>query len=841
MNGDSSMNNTDMLRFNFSDRSSERNSFDAYLKETSQRVLWIYGESGIGKSFFAKNCAKIQTQYEMIYLKNEENQDVNHVIYQLIQELQIKFNNSFILFCQKNYKGLKLLASDIISQTKIADLKSLEFFKDILKKNPYFVDEDNTIYELTNILQQYTQKILETKRLLIVIDNFGQCDACSIENLLKYVKRNIQNPNCKFVFISTDLKDDTKVNRYEINTELELQTKKIELKKIPSKDLFINMLPDVFDKSNLNQDDIDKIYVYCNGIPENLISLLINLDKKHGIIYSEKSISFIRDSLLSYMSSTSNPSIQYKNYDFYEQIIILCLVCLDVPLNINLLIALCDRYSRERLSYVSLASEQWLNYIFKLSPRPVQIVQTKQGMYIQMEHNLARDAALLYFRENNMYQYSCDTIYNLLIDDLKNIFEKYVDNVLRQQILATLAYHAERILWEKINFSCGEIFANEGNYYQANKYFERLIENENYRRLNFENLLIVGNTFYEVGSYEYAKKIFADIDFSKVENLYQYHILYGKILIMTRNDKEALDEFNKAIEVALPQSNDKVYAEYMKHLVMIQNPTLEAQAYSIYKPLVERIVKAYKEKNYSALYLQSNAKVLRCCYDYYYNEEALKLYNIAEVIADYFKDEIEKAKIWHNKGFEYIRQDNLKKGIEYFEKSENILERTRLHDAAYSLNNLAICKMFQQQYTEAIDYLKRALLYEKSYYLRLTATTMLMQCYRLTKNDAYLTRKDALYDELKIHKDSAIIRKITMNLIICEMEDHNEQNARKLLRGIKNLVPNSSSEYRAEKIMASLEARPFEANQILTNSSFVKSSFFTIMEFEPWFITLSHD
>ena len=52
------------------------------------------------------------------------------------------------------------------------------------------------------------------------------------------------------------------------------------------------MLPTAFDISNLSKTDISRIYRVCQGLPEKLQDLLLNLNKANAINFSNGKISF---------------------------------------------------------------------------------------------------------------------------------------------------------------------------------------------------------------------------------------------------------------------------------------------------------------------------------------------------------------------------------------------------------------------------------------------------------------------------------------------------------------------------------------------------------------------
>lgn len=148
--------------------------------------------------------------------------------------------------------------------------------------------------------------------------------------------------------------------------------------------------------------------------------------------------------------------------------------------------------------------------------------------------------------------------------------------------------------------------------------------------------------------------------------------------------------------------------------------------------------------------------------------------------------------------------------------------------------------MFKRDYQAAIDDLKKALRYQKSFYLRLTANAMLMQCYRLQGSPQYKILKtyfqDIIYE--RRYKDPAILRKICTNLAICEYADGMTLPAKKYLDLIFDSIEGTSSEYRVLKLYDSLSD-----NYVYLQKTYIfkESKYFNCLDFDPWFITLSHD
>ncbi|MCI9080612.1 MAG: ATP-binding protein [Lachnospiraceae bacterium] len=826
------MDNTFLFDFEFADRVKETAILHRFLDNPRDKVLWIYGESGTGKSFFIKECLKSIGRYKLIYVENTKCTMDGECIINLIDKMQLISNYNFYNFVKKYSNEIKALSLDLSDNSKILNSNILKY---ALSKNSYFVNLENEYNDFTSILKKYTEKALDKYNVIFVIDNLNQCDENSFNILLNLAKSNIDNPKCRFIFISTDSEYGTQP--FEKKLVKELPYEHLCIPKIPDEIYFINMLPRQFDLENLDENDIKKIYFFCQGLPEKFQDLLANLDRKHAIDYLDSRIKFNRTEMLNYILSSSNTDLNIENYNPIERSILVIVICLGMPVRIDLLQILSCEYFK-RMFMLPLPGEKCLEVIMHMQPKPLKSNIKDGFVYLYTDHDLTFNAALMYYTENNIYNMACDYIYEYLNNTKVQQFDQCYSNKEKQELFADLSFHAQHNNWIETNFTCGKYFYDNGNYIQANKYFIRLINVSD--SLKCDDKILIGITLYEIGEYKTASELLSKIPENTVFDKYQYYIYLGKSYNMSNNGEAAVSIFDKAIAVTTADSDDETYAKYMKHLAMIQIPKYTCEAKEIYEQLVDSILNAHKKNDIDKLYQPSNAKLLKCCYDYYFNDEALELMEIAEDIAERCNDKIEKAAILHNKGFEYIRQNRMEDGKQEFANAFRILKNTKRHEAAYSLNNLAICKMFTQNYQEAIDDLKKALRFQKSYYLCLTAQTMLMQCYRMLGNKQYKDIKDQLADIIftKKHEDPSIIRKLCMNLAMCECKDGIISKAKNYLEIIEDLIEDTSSEFRFLKLYEKLYGCP---HHLKKNYIFKKSPYFNSLDFDPWFITLSHD
>lgn len=829
MKTNETIDNTALFQFEFMDRQKEQEVLQNFLCNHYPKVLWIYGKSGIGKSFFVHNCIK---QGNVIYVENKKNTEAGSCILNLIKELQSLSKNSFWTFIHNHFKDIKAVVQDIPVLKQLTDSNFLQY---AFSKNFYIVDKANQFNDLASILQQYINHVLNEASLVFIIDNFDQCDENSVDILLNFVKNNIKNKKRKFIFISTD--KESCLSENETKLEKEIPCKNLVIPAIPNENYFINMLPIAFDISNLREKDIKRIYEVCHGLPEKLQNLLLNLNKANAIEYSNEKISFNLSIMEKYILSNEVADLEINKFPPVEQCILLVVVCIGVPLHTDLLLKLAQNLYKEMFGF-SISESKCQDALQEMFPKPLKMNFNQIYTDIYTDHDLTFGAALLFFKENNMYKIACDIIYRYLEQNMSEKFITYFSESNQREILANLSYNAQCFSWIHINIECGKYFYDKGNFIQATKYFNRFLNSLDLVPDKDKLHFAIAN--YEVGLYKNAYNILLSISEQVVKECYTYHIYAGKALNM--NDKYELAEKNlkKAIELSKENSNEQMYAKYLLHIILTQMPGRWNDAETIYKSLVQFIRKAHSDQNDVDFYRTCNAKILKCCYNFYFNQEALALMEMAETIADHFQMITEKAFILNNKGFEYVRQNENQKGMDCFKEAYDILIKTKQHEAAYTLNNIGICQMFSRNYSGAILSFKEALLYQRSYYLQLTTHTMLMQCYSLTNSDKHETLANELKKWVAEHPngDPAIKRKICMNLSIYSKQNQMNNDAKYYLNEIINNIETTSSEYRALKLKKELNDVDIEVDRkyIFKDSKYFKESLF-----EPWFITLSHD
>lgn len=196
-------------------------------------------------------------------------------------------------------------------------------------------------------------------------------------------------------------------------------------------------------------------------------------------------------------------------------------------------------------------------------------------------------------------------------------------------------------------------------------------------------------------------------------------------------------------------------------------------------------------------------------------------------------DSLESAYLKTTKGFLYVQMDNLEMAIKQFEDAYNSIRVLKKHEISYVANDLAVCYLMKQQWSQAKRILLEALLWNRTLYGKLAVQTHLMICcLHLEQIDEAAYYAEALENYLEDFScDDAIVkRKLYINLAIAYKELGNPIATGGYLNKLEPLAKNSSSEWRYESL----------TNTAL-NSKKPESLYLSITTFEPWLLVYAHD
>lgn len=818
--------------FRFVDRDRERKIIDLFLHSTTPEILWVLGESGVGKSYFLKNTVAKKSLGYAIYINIDEKNAASNCVSDLIGTLQSLSEISFVDFVKENYQQLIDFSRPI---NKIISLYSGYSINDILdfffNKSILFISKKQEQVNASVVLGKYVDKIIETTPIVITIDNLSYCDSKSIEIILDFIKSYICNPKIRFI-ISTATSDIDKKIELKRKIISNIPYKMLEIMPFDSEHYFVDILSSLFDLNNVPDKIITEIFDYCNGLPEKLQILLVNMCYKNGITESA-CLPQLKIDILQQVLHSNESKFDIGSITFYPKLILLIVVCINTPISPELLYELVNFYLSSTKMFCKLSRDKFSDIISEQEGKIIEIKLNLGISKVYVKHDLLIQGLLEDFRKENLLEITSKIIYEFIIN--KQWMFKQIgltdDDI--QALLAMHAYIAKLTPWIQLNYEYGEKLLRNSNYSAACDIFLRLEHIKS--KLNAHQQIQLAICYYENGLYDKANNSFMEIRKSEIDSLelYTYHFFYGKSLNMCAEKDTAIVHFREAIKLSNPDSEDYIEASNLLHLALIETQYGYEEAQTIFN----NITKSVNENN---MYKIALARLLKGCGNFYSGEDAIKKYDLALQISTHLNNNLETAYIRHNKGFEFIRENNIDMAIKEFQYALPIIEKIKKHETAYTLNNLGICYMFKRQYNEAISILKKALFISKSYYANLTILVHLMHACRLNGDvDECIKYQTLLLSATReiLYKDPIIIRKININLAINSFALKRDIEANYYLQSVFDYCKNTSSEYRANKLKSELNHEykmPIELLQCTSNYK-------TNMSFEPWCITFSHE
>lgn len=277
------MNNKDLFVFKFVDREIERKIVRNFLLDSNtENILWIHGESGVGKTELIKYFMSC-FPYKFIHV-NPIKKQITSYFSLFIRELE-KQNTSLAGFIFKNYKKIKNISNNTISdiniKTKIL-MGILEIGESI------FIDAKDDFFSTANVLGQYIQYISKKEKYIFVFDNFQQCDTKSLERIQEITQNLWGKENIKFIFITTDhtISSDSEIIKFLLEKNSLIS---ISIEPFDNKDFFLDILLNIYTLDGITTTEMDQLYEACNGIPEKLKNFLRNMYLADGIEYYKDS------------------------------------------------------------------------------------------------------------------------------------------------------------------------------------------------------------------------------------------------------------------------------------------------------------------------------------------------------------------------------------------------------------------------------------------------------------------------------------------------------------------------------------------------------------------------
>lgn len=818
------MNNIDLFEFPFVDRIDESKRFKQFMNDSNQNILWINGDSGVGKSSFVKQMEQNIKDREKIRLYIPPLDENKNSLFLLIEELQKISNLKLLDFIKQNYHCI----FDIIKQSTLGLPGNETFWNIAFDTSKIFVSYSKEKQNVVKVICKYIDKLLIQKNMYIEIDNFMYCDEKSAEILMTIFKHYTNNYKIKFILITTT---DKLEKRKDIKNFLTTRVlcEYMLISPLNKSRFFVQILTSIIEINQRNLEKVcNNIFILCKGNPEQLKILLQNLLLNEEISFTSKDVkAHLNVHALKKYIIKENVSFEINKLSFIEKFVLQILVEFDKNISLDLL-------------------QRNIQYLF------IKIFMTNDYNLIDFYNSINRLEELnIIENHNQILFFSHDQIYY----SLKEYFDK---NILQAQInfymlnfldenadayskngitddeidyfRSKFSWVAKTDNWVDINYQYGLELFQKNLYSNSSIIFNRL--HENLENFSCEQKFVIARCYYEAGDYESSRQIFIFIDTQQLRDdiLFSYYYFLGKVNNILMDKHKAINNFNYALEYA-NSTNQEIMVPNLKQLAMREISEQREQAKEVYDYAISLINES--DYNNSAV-----CALLRNCMNYYKHEDAESYFEGALAIAQSINSEIDIAFVLNNRGFTYLKNGRVSDAKEDFEKAIKILQNTKFHESSYPLVNLALCNMFESSFESALSILYEAYLWNQSPYADYVINTNMLTCYRMLGNLQEGNKiANYLYDLLisDVIIDSTIIRKIGINTALFFEYIGTYGKAQQCIEIAYPYVHKTSSENRMDII----RNRICYETRIDTKLPFC--DYYSICTFEPWGLTLSHD
>lgn len=819
------MDNRDIFNFDFVDRIKQHQILLNFIN-SSENYLWIDGESGVGKSFFVKKKLLTNARFQPLYINLSTETEKNNCLNEIIQKLQEYSDAKLLNFIMENYTSIWDVAKKSIFELIKLKMQGLEWFFDILYDSDIvFVSKSDEKSSSLKILESYIKKIVNSRNLCIIIDNFTYCDQKSLILLSQLFYHYIGIANFKVILVTTS---DILKERIDIQILLteQLPIRRMKINSLDNVKYFYAILDSIFELDTITEI-IPDIYTLCSGNPERLKSLIRKLYLNDGIYLpkTQYTRAKINSHMLKKLLIEGTFELSYADFNENERFIIFVLLGFGGSVELNVL-QKCVTYIHGHL----FGENVW---------SPIVINNLLQGL---IEKNIFESTGEI----NQKISFSHDKIFfgmQMLYEDdinsplISHYFYAFLADNDCSQIQDTdylkiqHAFIAQTSSWCEENYQYGYKKYLQKKFSDAVPIFKRIIKAN--MPLTAEKIIVFGETFYETGDYFNAKSLLKNkaINSEDDSELCHYYILLGKIENILMCKEEAIEAYDTALKY-VQNRETQIRILNLKHLALLETPNGKEKAKEIFDSIALSLTNI--EKN-----MLSVCYLLRNCNQFYTGAEAREFFELALDISVKQGSLIDKAYVHNNYGLELFRTRHLSEAYEKFKISYQILSDTKFHEASYPLNNMAVCEMFKGNYTQAVEYLTEGNYVNQSIYAGLAIKVHLMTCYRMLRNEEqcrkYMYQLENYLNTQNI-SDLNIIRKLSINLCISYLEYKENECALECLKKSLPYIGGTISEYRGAILNNQLSDIKIDYSKAMQSNLY-----YTRLDFEPWVITLSHD
>lgn len=831
------MTNVDLFDFTFVDRIEQKQKVtDTLNRKILKNIIWIYGQHGVGKSYFVNHVVKKVSKEFLVNIElKAEDQSINCMKH-LLEEIDFVTKKSFVSFFQKNYKVISKLIQGVIcsvveNTTKI-DINSL--YESVLDSGKIFIDNANQQQGSLKLITRYIDSILSTQNLLIVIDDFSLCDSRSfhlIMSLLQYYSIS-QKENICFILCTSH---DEEYNNVEYQLQEKVILEPVELKPFDDCKYFRDILITKFNLATTTPHTLKQIFEFCKGYPERLKTFIHMVYSKGGIIFSEQSDhADFNNKIVEDVIYTNCNEYIVKEMPYIQQLILLIIVEFQKILSLEMVIDLVNYLKiKNKFIITNFLNQDIIYAILDLKKDGIlTIYHNNDNYFIKLEHDLKYYNFRMQFSKDPMMPKINGLFFEYIIENKDLFLKQGFSEINIAELLAWHSYYGKVTNWIQYNLDFGYMQYQTENYESASEIFDRL--SEYWHIFDNKQKLIIGNCFFHTGKYFSAKNILESVTQIEKDQAYEFYLLLTQIDNLLFNKETAIKTIDNKLLLHCENDYQKLVALNLKQRILSNVRDKRHDAKKIFDEIKENVSSDIQN---TAVY----GRFLMGTIEFYRGSVAEEDLKQAEKIALNTNNQYLLATLYTNKGFHEFWQGNIGLAKQNFQESQNRLTSIRMHETSYPLNNLSVCYMMEGKVEEAINCLQMGLLLNRSKYVEITLKTLLMSCYAIQKKDSCFLLMKELIDILNDTQitDISISLKIMYSvgfLYKCygDIGQYDEYKEKAIDIALK-YPPNALPFIWFKNYDTDIE------NYIYKNIDAEKYKFFHDFRFEPWLVTLNHD
>lgn len=823
------MNNTDLYNFKFVDRKDSYKTLE-YVIDSVSKLPLILGKHGVGKTYFIEYFIKQHTELEFIQIEFKAEKKEQDVIKELLIALEEKSSLSFFDYFKINYRYIFRMIGNSIIEKINADFFTL---CDILKNSITVKTKDGYEKSISEIIYDYLiQAVLEKEKLVIVFDNFHLCDKPSLETLIPVIKKCLEK-HCSISFIISITLDEDKFVKDRL--EESIPRKKIEILAFDDYLYFYEILFDILNISENDHDMINKIHDFCGGNPEQLRSLMHKFEDANALLYSDKSIRAEIDyDIANKVLDDNSTYISISKLSIQQKFMLYIIVEFGALIPFDLMNDIVDYIMSKTPFITQYDKNTYITDLIDLLDKGIIVLCDLNNIkYIKMEHDLKFNYYKKALKDFPFFESVSLYLFEYLSENKDNILLKDTINFL-------LSYHSYKgnvTNWQTINLSYGLEIYKKKDYFNAAKIFLRF---QNCLEIfSYSEKLTFIDSFYKSGYYDYAKKFIELIDENDVpqKSIFSFLYLKAKIYKFCLNQVEAECIIDKLLLMDDLSDFELISILSLEERVFSNSASERKRAFDAFKKIKKKFAK-------NLIVESIYGSCLKTAVEFYRGRKAQDDLKISEEIALKYNNQYELGAVYTNEGFDLFWQGEIENALSKFKKAHDTLLSVAEYEVSYPLNNIANCYIIKGDYDNAIHYLKVALYWNKSSYVKVTLNILLAYCLAISdqnfdiENNRYLKY---ILDNLNSTCFSDVSIQIKCNyLISCIYEIRNKSiSAQKYQKAAFRLAREHNPDYLPYIWMQTYNKDiDVDIKKRVPRDKFPN---FYIYPFDPWLVTLSHD